>query len=155
MGVPDSRTCSIAINACAEGSAWEAAALLLGQVREHGLRPRASHYTAAMNAFNLASRWAQSLNLVQEMELLGVQADGSSYDKALRACWHGRQWELAVDIVEMSGNRLQLNNLTYNLLIEMLTECGKVTQTALMYRQMVAAEAWSGRPNPPPSNLRS
>lgn len=61
-----------AIDACAQGGAWEMALALLDEMRDEGIPPTVRSFSTAISACGKGQQWGRAVALLREMEEVGV-----------------------------------------------------------------------------------
>lgn len=95
--------CNRDLRRYADRGAGEAAAALIGRMREGGVGPTAKSYTSAINACKNGGQWERALALLREAPESGVSVNAFHFVAAIKACGSAHQW----DQVRWYGKRNQ------------------------------------------------
>ena len=103
-----------AMSACASGSHWQLAMYFLTLLQDQGQADDVS-YVAAMSACEAGRRPQQVFSLLAQFEEDGIEASSLPLTSAVSVCSKGRDWELALALVERLQSRtLQKNVVSHN-----------------------------------------
>lgn len=87
------QACNRDLRRYADLGAGEAAAELIGRMREGGVQPTAKSYTSAINACKNGSQWERALALLGEAPGSGVALNAFHFVAAIKACGKAHQWD--------------------------------------------------------------
>lgn len=97
---------SAAIKLCGETHQWEAALNLLIDMNRHGPTPNLVCYNAAMTAQLRCNQAQKALDLFAVVKQVGLQPDNFTCSTALKALATLKQWEQALNFLEMEMPRM-------------------------------------------------
>lgn len=99
-GYADLIAYSSAITACARGTAWEQALLLLAELRKIRTQLDVITFGAGISACEKAGTWQQAVLLLDILNHEVQTANAVVYNTATSACGRGRQWQRAELLVQ-------------------------------------------------------
>jgi pentatricopeptide repeat protein len=148
-----------AISACGKADRYDEAVELLKEMKQRRVERTCVTYSLMISACKTGGRWEEALRFLSDMEKddnAGVKLNDDSDEKVvsrpgefLRAntlvygavisvCVESQQWGLALELLErMEVLGVQRNVVTYNTVIEALSNAGESARAELVYQSAV------------------
>lgn len=125
---------------------WECSLSLLRRMREEGLVPDVTAYSASISACESAGEWQRALGILQMMMDDDSSLDESDnsllnrycFNAAISACEKGNAWVEALELYERmmdTGGPILPNAVTLNSLLEALDKAGQKELAQSKYRE--------------------
>jgi pentatricopeptide repeat domain-containing protein 1 len=151
-----------AISACGKSGRLDRAVELLEEMKERKVERTSVTYSLLMNACRRSGEWVKALQFIEDMELdfnsgvcktnsdnipkpsdsdcparspEGLRPDTIVYSTAISVCVGSQQWGLALELLErMEQLLIPRNVVTYNTVIEALSNAGETARAELVYQ---------------------
>jgi pentatricopeptide repeat domain-containing protein 1 len=149
-----------AISACGKAEKLEEAMKLLEEMKFRKIERTSLTYCLLMNACRRSGEWESAMQLLKDMELdfndgvelsvdvndgvdgsnavrerQSVKPDTIAYSSAISVCVVSKQWGLALELLErMEEQGIQRNVVTYNTVIEALSNAEETARAELVYQ---------------------
>jgi pentatricopeptide repeat domain-containing protein 1 len=151
-----------AISACGKAGRLDRAVELLEEMKQRNVERTSVTYSLLMNACRRSGEWVRALQFIEDMELdfnsgvcktnsdiisqptdsvcpaeiaEGLKPDTTVYSTAISVCVGSQQWGLALELLErMEQLHIPRNVVTYNTVIEALSNAGETARAELVYQ---------------------
>ena len=149
-----------AISACGKAGRLEEAMKLLEEMKVRKIERSSLTYCLLMNACRRSGEWERAIQLLKDMELdfndgieisevrsdsleglngtgekVYLKPDTIAYSSAISVCVVSKQWGLALELLErMEELGIQRNVVTYNTVIEALSNAEETARAELVYQ---------------------
>jgi len=136
---------NFAIGACARGGNYDRALQLLGEMRAEGVPRCVKTFNALISSCKEGGLWRESQRLIADMETIdGLLPDTFTYSAAISVCVEGKEWPLALELLElMEQRKVPRNAITFNSVIEALEAANETYRAAIVYQMALKGGVYS------------
>lgn len=134
---PNEFTFNALLSACESAGRLDTALELYAEMKEAGVQPDVVSYTTLISCCAQAGgNWATAVKLFSEMRREGVAANLFTYNALLTTCAAAGKWRHALQLYRVMAAmpELQLDEVSYGCIMEVLARSGMWSAAAKVYR---------------------